>query len=167
MGNNPSKYQGDSLPVHGLSVRDAVIYCNKKSEAEGLRGFYNISENTVLLKSNGNGYRLPTETEWTLASKKTKEIINEHNYPQVEREYDFKPHIIGEVPDRRRELFDVYGNVSELCVRSNGEIWGKGGSYTIALDSENNEHDGLKAAENISSTQKLNVDFGLRLVFIP
>ena len=47
MGNNPSKYQGDSLPVHGMSVRDAVIYCNRKSEADGLRGFYEINGNAV------------------------------------------------------------------------------------------------------------------------
>lgn len=172
MGNNPSKHQGDSLPVHGMSVRDAVIYCNKKSEADGLRGFYDISGNVVTLKIDGNGYRLPTEREWILASKNTKENANEQYspvrpYPQDVKRYDFKPHAVGEIPDRRRELFDVYGNVSELCFRSNGEIWGKGGSYRIALDSETSEDGGLKAAENLSSTKHLNADFGLRLVFIP
>lgn len=172
MGNNPSKYQGDSLPVHGMSVRDAVIYCNKKSDAEGLRGFYEINGNVVTLKSDGNGYRLPTEKEWILASKKTKENVHEKPFPsqphaQDVKRYDFKPHIVGEIQDKRRELFDVYGNVSELCVRSNGEIWGKGGSYRIALGSETTENGGLKAAENLSSTIHLNADFGLRLVFIP
>lgn len=171
MGNNPSKYQGDSLPVHGMSVRDAVIYCNRKSEADGLRGFYEINGNAVTLKSDGNGYRLPTEKEWVLASKKTKEITHEKPFPirphaQDVRTYDFKPHAVGDVQDKRRELFDVYGNVSELCVRSNGEIWGKGGSYRIALGSETSEDGGLKAAENLSSTIHLNADFGLRLVFI-
>ncbi|MGM9708430.1 MAG: formylglycine-generating enzyme family protein [Prevotella sp.] len=170
MGNNPSKYQDGNLPVHGMSVRNAVIYCNKKSEAEGLRGFYKISENAVSLKSDGNGYRLPTEEEWILASKNTKENANEYPirpYPQNVKRYDFKPHAVGEIPDRRRELFDVYGNVSELCVRSNGEIWGKGGSYRIALATEASENGGLKAAEDLSSTIPLNADFGLRLVFIP
>lgn len=172
MGNNPSKYQGDSLPVHGMSVRDAVIYCNKKSDAEGLRGFYDISGNVVKLKDEGNGYRLPTEEEWMLASKKTKDNHSDKSfsirpYPQDVKRYDFKPHIAGGIQDKRRELFDVYGNVSELCVRSNGEIWGKGGSYRIALDSETSEDGGLKAAENLSSTIHLNADFGLRLVFIP
>lgn len=171
MENNPSKYQGDSLPVHGMSVRDAVIYCNRKSEADGLRGFYEINGNAVTLKSDGNGYRLPTEKEWVLASKKTKEITHEKPFPirphaQDVRTYDFKPHAVGDVQDKRRELFDVYGNVSELCVRSNGEIWGKGGSYRIALGSETSEDGGLKAAENLSSTIHLNADFGLRLVFI-
>ena len=83
------------------------------------------------------------------------------------KRYVFKPHTVGEIQDKRRELFDVYGNVSELCVRSNGEIWGKGGSYRIALDSETTENGGLKAAENLSSSIHLNADFGLRLVFIP
>ena len=172
MGNNPSKYQGDSLPVHGVSVRDAVIYCNRRSEADGLRGFYEINGNLVTLKSDGKGYRLPIEKEWILASKKTKENANEkpfNSQPHAQdvKRYDFKPHTVGEIQDKRRELFDVYGNVSELCVRSNGEIWGKGGSYRIALDSETTENGGLKAAENLSSTIHLNADFGLRLVFIP
>lgn len=172
MGNNPSKYQGDSLPVHGMSVRDAVIYCNKKSDTEGLRGFYEINGNVVTLKRDGNGYRLPTEKEWILASKKTKENAHEKPFPsqphtQEVKRYVFKPHTVGEIQDKRRELFDVYGNVSELCVRSNGEIWGKGGSYRIALDSETTENGGLKAAENLSSSIHLNADFGLRLVFIP
>ena len=61
----------------------------------------------------------------------------------------------------------MFGNVSELCVRSNGEIWGKGGSYRIALSSETSEDGGLKAAENLSCAIHLNADFGLRLVFIP
>ena len=191
MGNNPSEYQGDSLPVHGMSVRDAVIYCNKKSEDEGYRGFYDFDGNVVTQKSGGNGYRLPTEREWILASKKTKENADEK--PRPIRPYqqkvgnpdfkpntvgethdkrrfellDFKPHVVGKIQDKRRELFDVYGNVCELCVRSNGEIWGKGGSYRIVLDSESSEEGGLKAAENLSSTIKLNADFGMRLVFIP
>lgn len=170
MENNPSKYQGDSLPVHGVSVRDAVIYCNRKSEAEGLKGFYDISGNVVKLKDDGNGYRLPTEREWIIASKKTKKNANEkpylnRPYPQDVKRYDFRPHTVGEVQDKRRELFDLYGNVSELCVRDNGEIWGKGGSYRIALDSKTSED--LKAAENLSSIINLNADFGLRLVFIP
>ena len=172
MGYNPSKFKGDSIPVHGMSVRDAVIYCNRRSEADGLRGFYEINGNVVTLKSDGNGYRLPTEEEWILASKKTKENAHEKPFPsqphaQDVKRYDFKPHTVGEIQDKRRELFDLYGNVSELCVRSNGEIWGKGGSYRIALGSETTENGGLKAAENLSSTIHLNADFGLRLVFIP
>lgn len=175
MENNPSKYLSDSLPVHGMSVRDAVIYCNKKSEAEGLRGFYDIKGNVVKLKKDGNGYRLPTEREWILASKETEskmmKITNIPNIHQPYRKdlkmYDFKPHAIGEIKDKKRELYDMYGNVSELCVRDNGEIWGKGGSYRIALDSETSEDGGLKAAENLSSSINLNADFGLRLVFVP
>lgn len=172
MGYNPSKFKGDSIPVHGMSVRDAVIYCNRRSVADGLRGFYEINGNVVMLKSDGNGYRLPTEEEWILASKKTKENAHEKPFPsqphaQDVKRYDFKPHTVGEIQDKRRELFDLYGNVSELCVRSNGEIWGKGGSYGIALSSETSENGGLKAAENLSSTINLNADFGLRLVFIP
>ena len=40
MGKNPSKYKEDSIPVHGITIFEAVLYCNKKSEAEGFDGFY-------------------------------------------------------------------------------------------------------------------------------
>lgn len=174
MGNNPSKFQGDSLPVHGMSVRDAVIYCNKKSDAEGLRGFYDISGNVVTLKSDGNGYRLPTEKEWILAARDPKKNMknNENIYHsqqslKIRKNSDFKPHVAGKNNSNGWGLYDMYGNVCELCVRDNGEIWGKGGSYRIVLDSETSENGGLKAAEDLSSTINLNADFGLRLVFIP
>ena len=96
-----------------------------------------------------------------------KEYHLNRPFPQDVKRYDFNPHAVGEIQDKWRELFDVYGNVCELCVRCNGEIWGKGGSYRIALGSETTENGGLKAAENLSSTIHLNADFGLRLVFIP
>ncbi len=174
MGNNPSKFQGDSLPVHGMSVRDAVIYCNKKSDAEGLRGFYDISGNVVTLKSDGNGYRLPTEKEWILAARDPKKNMknNENIYHsqqslKIRKNSDLKPHVVGKNNSNGWGLYDMYGNVCELCVRDNGEIWGKGGGYRIVLDSETSENGGFKAAEDLSSTINLNADFGLRLVFIP
>lgn len=36
MGNNPSEIKGDNLPVTNISWYDAIEYCNKLSEAEGL-----------------------------------------------------------------------------------------------------------------------------------
>lgn len=171
MGCNPSKFKGDSVPVHGMSVRDAVLYCNKLSEADGYEGFYVIKNNAVTIKKDGNGYRLPTEEEWMLAAKNSKSNNTEGTpfpYYRSHNEDNMKlePHIVGEKESEGKLLYDIYGNVCELCVRSNGEIWGKGGSFQNQLQSENNEEASFRAADNISSTKKLREIFGLRLVLI-
>lgn len=88
MGFNPSyfteeKYPdltGDSKdrPVENVSWFDALMYCNKLSEQEGLNKYYNISDikysegsikrAKVTENKGANGYRLPTIDEWYYAA---------------------------------------------------------------------------------------------------
>jgi len=49
MGNNPSDSKGENRPVEWVSWNDAVEFCHKLSEQEGVQ------------------YRLPTEAEWEYA----------------------------------------------------------------------------------------------------
>jgi len=82
MGANPSYFSGTNKPVEQVSWYDALVYCNKRSLADGktpcykINGKTNPSEwGTVPTSSNStwnsatcdfvaNGYRLPTDAEW-------------------------------------------------------------------------------------------------------
>lgn len=63
IGDNPSSFLGDDLPVEMVSWMDAVKYCNARSEKEGLTPAYTVEGQTVTWNRAADGYRLPTEAE--------------------------------------------------------------------------------------------------------
>lgn len=173
MGKNPSKYKEDSIPVHGITIFDAVLYCNKKSEAEGFDGFYEIdSSDRVKLRTNGNGYRLPTDHEWALAARsgdsKTTKYAAGNNLKEIAwygGNSGNKPHKVGTKQPNGRGLYDMNGNVLELCLFDDGKVWGKGSSFNLYISFE--EETGIGYGGTLSSKKSQGEDMGMRLVFIP
>jgi formylglycine-generating enzyme required for sulfatase activity len=142
MGTNPSNWKGDNLPVEQVSWFDAVEYCNKRSQREGLTVAYTISgtgdSRTVTWNRSANGYRLPTEAEWEYAcragtttpfSTGSNTTTNQANYNgnnpyngNAKGTYREKTTAVGSFAANAWGLYDMHGNVYEWC-------WDWYGSY--------------------------------------
>jgi len=76
MGINPSDQISDSSPVVQVTWYDAVEFCNKLSDNNGLQKCYTGYGNSILCNFKANGYRLPTEAEWVYSYKSSNKIKN-------------------------------------------------------------------------------------------
>ena len=131
IGSNPSFFKGDNLPVEKVSWLDAVKYCNKLSEKEGLTSTYKINGESVTWTRSANGYRLPTEAEWEYACRggtttpfytgrclSADEANYNGGYPQegCSKGRDIKKTLpVGSFDPNVWGLYDMHGNVWEWC----------------------------------------------------
>ncbi len=113
MGDNPSNFKGDDLPVEQVSWDDAKEFCRRLSE------------------KTGREYRLPTEAEWEYACRAgtttpfhfgetiTDKLANyraSSNYAdEASGKYRQTTIAVGSFPPNAFGLHDMHGNVWEWC----------------------------------------------------
>jgi hypothetical protein len=140
MGENPSYYKGSTLPVESMTVYDAIDFCNKLSERDGLVPFYVMKTHNnklIKFKPGANGWRLPTLSEWRFVSRGGLENnvgkINVNNKLSEVAWYrdnsDGRTHPVGEKKPNSLGLYDMFGNVWELVLDGELNLWCMGGGW--------------------------------------
>jgi len=131
MGDTPSEFLGDDLPVHKIDWYRAVEYCNALSTADGFTPAYTIDGHSVEWNREADGWRLPTEAEWEwFARGESFEAfcggaITETGFglDPVLDQYGWyggnadpaRPQPVGGKSPNAFGLYDMHGNVAEWC----------------------------------------------------
>ena len=121
MADNPSRWKGSKNPVEQVRWSDAVRFCNKRSEAEGLQPCYDLK--TWVCNFQANGYRLPTEAEWEYACRAgaaTAYFFGEDaarlgDYAWYDKNSGGHPRPAGQKQPNAWGLYDICGNLWEWC----------------------------------------------------
>ena len=148
MHYNNSSFKGDSLPVTDITPAEAMAFADTMSR---------------MLRER---WRLPTKEEWLFAfnggvdnERYTYSGSNNHHFVAwTKTNSGGRPHIVGQLIPNSLRLFDMSGNVEEICSSQGNATVVMGGSY---MDDESALADSGKA---IGDTTNAGSTTGFRLV---
>jgi formylglycine-generating enzyme required for sulfatase activity len=147
MGRNPSWFSAQGAgkdrmagqdtrrhPVESVSWNDAITFCNKLSEREGLRPYFRFGVFGMGKQSSGFGYqlptevggfgyRLPTEAEWEYACRAGgttrfsfgDDAASLGEFAWYNGNSGSKTHPVGQKRPNTFGLYDMHGSVYEWC----------------------------------------------------
>ena len=141
-GNNPSYYVGEDRPVESVSYKD--LRGGREDGIDWPKTKYTVTSNSFLGRlraKTGLNFDLPTEAQWEYACRAgTLTALNSGHdissvydcvylsqigrYAYSERKPSdiYKQHIaVGSLAPNRWNLYDMHGNVAEICRDWNGQ----------------------------------------------
>jgi formylglycine-generating enzyme required for sulfatase activity len=158
-----------------VSWKEAIDYCNKLSESEGIEPYYLADGLPRANWQEHDGYRLPREAEWEFACRAgtrtqyffgdASELLTEYCW-HVDNSGN-RLHPVGEKKPNDFGLFDIYGNVLEWCQDTADDPLGlgidprmrklRGGSFISRADSISSTESNLQTPESRTTTIGLRV----------
>ncbi|MGL1902657.1 MAG: formylglycine-generating enzyme family protein [Fibrobacterales bacterium] len=130
----------EQLPKTSLTLKEMMLYCNARSESEGLTPVYRNIEGGSLSMIRANGYRLPTSDEWKAAYTYgyTEDEVVAYFWGGSSLDEDVRKYVnstgqlsgVGSyLKPSVGHLYDLIGNAAELTLDLNGTLQVAGGSY--------------------------------------